>query len=185
MNKISFLPQDYFNLNDFPFKDIFDGVENVWDVIPRIEEYTHGKLLQGKNCSVNPNTNIREGVILGDNVHVGFAVELKHCIIMNNSHIAHLNYVGDSVIGNDVNMGGGVMCANFRLDGQPVHVRWQEQKIATGLRKFSCVIGGGSKIGANAVINPGTILGKNCLVYPLVSVAGVHKSGEIIKSSEI
>ena len=70
--------------------------------------------------------------------------------------------------------------ANFRLDGKPVIVRGSK-KIETRLAKFGSIIGDDSKIGVNAVLNPGTVLGKKIIVYPLLFVKGVHKDNETIK----
>lgn len=183
MNQNLFHPSDFFDLSDFPFKDIFEGVENVWEVIPKIQEYTKGKLVQGKDCYIHPNTNIRNGVILGNNVHIGFSVELKNCIIMNNTHVAHINYVGDGIAGKDCNISGGAMFANYRLDRQLIIVKTKDQQFETGLTKFSAVVGDGSWVGVNSVLNPGTILGKNCKIYPLVSVVGTYPEGSVIKST--
>lgn len=177
----NFIFNNFFNLEDFKLRAIFNGVENAWDVLPKIKEFTNGKLIQGKNCKIAKSALLREGVILGDNVIVGHCVELKNCIVLNNSTIAHLNYVGDSIIGSNVNIGGGAILANFRLDEKPVHVRLTDKKIPTNLPKFGAVIGDGTRIGVNAVLNPGTILGKNCKVYPLTSVVGYHNTNSTIK----
>jgi len=184
MDNNLFLPQNFFDLNDFLFKDIFDGVNNVWEVLAKIKDYTGEKLMQGENCYIHPNTNIREGVILGNNVHIGFAVELKNCIIMNNTHVAHINYVGDAIIGQNVNVSGGAMFANFRLDNKSVTVKMGDQRIETGLDKFSAVVGDGTWLGVNSVLNPGTILGKNSKTYPLTSVIGYYPSDSVVTSSK-
>jgi NDP-sugar pyrophosphorylase family protein len=181
MTPQSFQPDVFFSLQNCTFADIFHGVTHVWEVLRRVSEYSQGKLVQGKDCVISPTANIREGVILGDNVHIGHAVELKNCVILNSTHIAHLNYVGDSIIGCDVNLAGGAICANFRFDEQPIGVKATGGHIDTGLDKFSAIIGDGSKIGANAVLNPGTILGKKSLVYPLTSVRGVHPESSIVR----
>jgi UDP-N-acetylglucosamine diphosphorylase / glucose-1-phosphate thymidylyltransferase / UDP-N-acetylgalactosamine diphosphorylase / glucosamine-1-phosphate N-acetyltransferase / galactosamine-1-phosphate N-acetyltransferase len=176
-----FSPAQLFNLSSFPFKEIFDGVANVWDVLPKINQFTGGKLIQGKDCYIHPNVNIREGVILGDNVHIGFSVELKNCIILSNTHVAHINYIGDAIVGNNCNVSGGAMFANFRLDNKLVTVKAGEERIETGLPKFSAAIGDGTWIGVNSVLNPGTVLGKNCQVYPLTSVVGYYAEAQVVK----
>jgi len=140
-----------------------------------------GPLIVGKNCLIGHASLIRENCIFGNNVHIGHAVEVKNSILLNGATAAHLNYIGDSLIGNNVNVGGGAILANYRLDKKYVVVRNEGKLIDTKLQKFSSVIGDESKIGVNAVLNPGTILGKGCIVYPLTSVKGVHKNGEIIK----
>lgn len=140
-----------------------------------------GPAIIGDNCFIEQGSLIRENVILGDNVHIGHGAEVKNSVILNNTAIAHLNYVGDSIIGSNVNISGGAMIANYRLDKHSVLVRFGDKKIDTKLEKFGAIIGDGSAIGVNSVLNPGTILGKNTIVYPLVSVMGVHKNEEIIK----
>lgn len=141
-----------------------------------------GPAIIGKNCLINHSAFLREGVILGDNVHVGHAVELKHSVILNNSIIAHLNYVGDSIIGNNVNISGGAILANFRLDKQNISIKKHDgNKIDTGMQKFGSAVGDNTVIGVNSVLNPGTILGKNTVVFPLQSVSGLHENNAVIK----
>ena len=135
----------------------------------------------GENCTIGSAVLIRGNCIIGDNVQLGHGIELKHSLILNNSAIAHLNYVGDSVVGNDVNISGGAIVANLRLDKSEISVNIAGEKIKTGLEKFGAVIGDGSTVGVNAVLNPGTVLGKNCVIYPLTSVRGFHNANEIIK----
>ena len=140
-----------------------------------------GPAIIGKNCYIEEGCLIRENCIIGDNVHIGHGVEVKNSAVLNNTAIAHLNYVGDSIIGSNVNISGGAIIANFRLDKHTVLVNTGKEKIDTGLEKFGAVIGDGTVIGVNSVINPGTILGKNCVVYPLTSVSGIYKDKEKIK----
>lgn len=158
--------------------DVFVGVGT--QIHPSVDIV--GPAIIGENCIINHAAFLREGVILGDNVHVGHAVELKHSIILNNTFIAHLNYVGDSIIGNSVNISGGAILANFRLDKQNISVKTPDGlKIDTGLQKFGAAIGDNTVIGVNSVINPGTVLGKNTVVFPLKSVSGVHENNAVIK----
>ena len=135
----------------------------------------------GENSYIEEGCLIRENCIIGDNVHIGHGVEIKNSAVLNNTAIAHLNYVGDSIVGSNVNISGGAIIANFRLDKHTVSVNTGKEKIDTGLEKFGAVIGDGTVIGVNSVINPGTILGKNCVIYPLISVRGVYGNNEIIK----
>jgi len=187
MNQNLFLPQNFFDLTDFPFKDIFNGVNNVnnvWEVIPKIKEYSKEKLLMGEGSVVAEGALIREGVILGKNVYIGPRMELKNCIIMNNTLAKHMGYIADSIIGNDCNISGGTMFANFRLDHKPVTIKKEAQRIDTGLQKFSAVLGDGTWTGVNSVLNPGSILGKNCKIYPLVSVVGYYPADSLITSTK-
>lgn len=140
-----------------------------------------GPAIIGKNCVIGHGSLVRENCLLGDFVHIGHAVEVKNSIFLNRAKASHLSYIGDSLIGNDVNISGGAMLANFRFDKKPVTVRVNNERINTNLQKFGAIIGDGSNIGVNAVLNPGTILGKKTIVYPLTSVGGVHKDEEVIK----
>lgn len=140
-----------------------------------------GPAIIGKNCIIGHASFIRENCLLGDDVTIGHATEIKNSIFLNKSVAAHLNYVGDSIIGNNVNIAGGVIIANYRLDKKTVRVNLGSENVDSELLKLGAIIGDNSNIGTNSVLNPGTILGKNTLVYPLSSVTGTHNEGEIIK----
>lgn len=141
-----------------------------------------GPAIIGKNCTIDHVAFLREGCIIGDNVHIGHAVEIKHSIILNNTKIAHLNYIGDSIIGNNVNISGGTILASLRIDKHNVSIKTKEgRKIDTGLQKFGSAIGDNALIGVNSVINPGTLLGKNVIVFPLKSVSGFYENNAVIK----
>lgn len=210
----NFQKEKFFDLSTFEYKDIFNDVNSIWEVLPKIKDYIEMQFKSGilipnyrdkKDVVVGEGTTIQEGVlidgpaiigkyayighgslirgncIIGNNVQIGHAVEVKSSIFLNDSKAAHLNYIGDSIIGNKVNISGGTILANYRLDKKTVTVGMGEEKIDTGLEKFSSIVGDSSNIGVNCVLNPGTILGKNTTIYPLISVKGVHKDNEIIK----
>jgi NDP-sugar pyrophosphorylase family protein len=158
-------------------KYVFVGENTV--IHPSVE--IEGPALIGSNCRIGHGAYLREGCVLGDNVNIGHAVEIKQSIILNNSVVAHLNYVGDSVIGNNVNISGGTIVANFRLDKKNIVIKTPEGEIDTKLQKFGAAIGDNSMIGVNSVLNPGTLLGKNTKVYPLKSITGVHEENAIIR----
>lgn len=201
--KNSFSPNLFFDLSDFDYKELFE-VENAWEVIPKISDFIlktngpepvvigkgtvieegaliKGPAIIGRNCFIAHGAYIRDGVIIGNNVRIGHSVEIKNSIILGKSKIAHFNYIGDSVIGNDVNFAGGAITANFRLDAAVIRIKHDGQDLETGLTKLGAIVGDGSKIGVNSVLNPGTILAKNSKVYPLTSVFGTHLTPEIIK----
>src|ERR1035437_4782326 len=182
--------EEFFNLDGLSFPELFRNLNYPWEAINKIRDYIDsktsaenvvigegtviekdavikGKAIIGKNCLIGNAVLMRGNCILGDNVQIGHGVELKHSIVLNNSSIAHLNYVGDSIVGNNVNISGGAVVANFGLDKGEISVKINGQKINTGLTKFGAIIGDNCVIGVNAVLNPGTILGKNCIVYPL------------------
>lgn len=143
-----------------------------------------GPTIIDKNCQIRHGAYIRGRVLIGNGSVIGNSTEIKNSILLRGVKAAHLNYIGDSVVGNKVNLGGGVKLANFRLDGRKVKINFQGRKIATGLTKLGSILGDGVSVGCNTVCNPGTILGRNSKVYPLISVKGFHKSGSIIKKDD-
>lgn len=143
--------------------------------------YLVGPAIIGDGTQVAHGANIRSNVIIGRNCTVGHGCEVKNSVILNNTNVAHFNYVGDSVVGSKVNLGGGAKLANFRFDEKSIKVMVKEKKIDTGLGKLGAIIGDGSKVGVNAVLNPGTVLGRSCIVYPGAVVSGTHDEGSVVK----
>jgi bifunctional UDP-N-acetylglucosamine pyrophosphorylase/glucosamine-1-phosphate N-acetyltransferase len=117
--------------------------------------YIEGPVLIGENCSIGPNCYIRPFTSIGNGCRIGNAVEIKNCIIMDNTRIGHLSYFGDSVLGFDVNIGGGSMAANVRHDRENVRTYVSEELVDTGRVKFGTVIGDCVKTGVNTSIYPG------------------------------
>ncbi|MDW7680426.1 MAG: sugar phosphate nucleotidyltransferase [bacterium] len=117
--------------------------------------YIEGPVIIGENCSVGPNSFLRGCSAIGDYSVIGHNVEIKNSIIMNHSKICHLSYVGDSVIGENVNLGAGFTTANLRHDQQQVRSMVKGKLVDTGLKKFGTVIADGVKTGINNSIYPG------------------------------
>jgi len=142
--------------------------------------YIQGPCSIGENCTIRHGAYIRGNVITGDSCVIGHDTEVKHSIFLNCAVAAHFNYVGDSILGNKINLGAGVKCANLRLDNQPIHILVQGEKISTGLNKLGAIVGDGAKVGCNCVINPGTILGRNSFCFPCLNVYGfVPENGTV------
>lgn len=137
----------------------------------RIEEgvVLKGPVFIGKDCFVAAHAYIRSGVYLGESTVIGPGCEIKSSIIFGNSSIAHFNFVGDSIIGSHVNMEAGAVIANHYNErtNKEISVVFQNKSIHTGTEKFGALIGDGCKIGANAVLSPGTILGKDEIIRRL------------------
>lgn len=140
-----------------------------------------GPAIISKGAKVGFNAYIRENVYIGKNTIVGHACEVKNSLILNNTHLSHFNYVGDSVLGSNINFGAGAKTANLRLDKHSIVIKLATQEIDTGLEKFGVIIGDNSSVGVNAVFNPGTILGKHTKVYPLTLASGFHPETSVIK----
>lgn len=133
--------------------------------------YIQGPVFIGENCDVGPNTYLRPYTCLCNKVNVGNAVEIKNSIIMDNTNVNHLSYVGDSVIGVDCNLGAGTNLANLRFDDKHVKVTVKDERIDSGLRKLGAIFGDGVKTGINTSVNPGvkigngTFINAGCVIY--------------------
>ena len=131
--------------------------------------YIVGPVIIGENCDIGPNCFIRPSTAIGDGCHIGAAVEVKNSIIMKGSKIPHHNYVGDSVIGEQCNLGAGTKIANLRLDKKDIQVAG----IDTKRRKLGAIIGDHVETGINTSINVGSMIGNNTFIGPGVVVSGV------------
>lgn len=126
----------------------------------------------GPGTEIRPGAFIRGNVIVGAGCVLGNACEFKNCLLMDGVQAPHFSYVGDSILGNGAHLGAGVICSNLRLDQKPVTVRIGTETHDTGLRKFGAILGDKAEVGCNAVLNPGTLLGRRALVMPTVSFGG-------------
>jgi len=128
--------------------------------------YIEGPVFIGEESDVGPNCYIRSHTSIGKNVRIGNACEIKNSIIMDNTHIGHLSYVGDSIIGADCNLGAGTTVANFRLDGKTVRMKVKDEVVDSERRKLGVILGDGVKTGINALFMPGVKVGHNSWIGP-------------------
>jgi NDP-sugar pyrophosphorylase family protein len=126
----------------------------------------------GAKTEIRPGAFIRGNVIVGESCVLGNACEFKNALLLDGVQVPHFSYVGDSVLGSRAHLGAGVILSNLRLDQQPVTVRLASGMRDTGLRKFGAILGDHAEVGCNAVLNPGTILGKRALVMPTTAFGG-------------
>lgn len=138
----------------------------------------------GKNCQVRAGCYIRDNVIVGDGAVLGNSCEFKNCIVFDHCEVPHYNYVGDSILGHKAHLGAGVILSNVRLDRGEVLVIDEAEMLRTGLRKFGAVIGDYAEVGCNSVINPGSLIGRRSIVYPLSTFGGVLAEGKILKTRQ-
>jgi len=136
--------------------------------IIRSGSYITGPVIIGENCDIGPNCFIRPATSIGDNCRIGGSVEIKNSIIMRGSKIPHMNYVGDSIIGENCNLGAGTKIANIRFDKKPITI----SDTNTGLLKFGAVLGDDVQTGINVSINSGTLIGNQVNVWPYVVAHG-------------
>lgn len=134
----------------------------------------------GKGTELRPGVFIRGNVITGADCVLGNACEFKNCLLMDTVQVPHFSYVGDSVLGNKAHLGAGVICSNLRLDQLNVSVQLPDgSQHDSGLRKLGALIGDGVEVGCNAVLNPGSILGRRSLVMPTVAFRGYLKENSV------
>jgi UDP-N-acetylglucosamine diphosphorylase / glucose-1-phosphate thymidylyltransferase / UDP-N-acetylgalactosamine diphosphorylase / glucosamine-1-phosphate N-acetyltransferase / galactosamine-1-phosphate N-acetyltransferase len=131
-----------------------------------------GPAIIGRNCQIRHNAYIREDVIIGDNCVVGNSSELKNSVLFNNAQTPHFNYIGDSVLGYKAHTGAGVKISNLKFLPGNIVLDIDGKKIDTGLRKFGALMGDRSEAGCNAVLSPGSILGRDARVYSNVCWRG-------------
>jgi NDP-sugar pyrophosphorylase family protein len=141
-----------------------------------------GPAIIGRNCEIRHNAYIRDYVIIGDGCVIGNSCEFKHSVLFNRCQAPHFNYVGDSILGYRAHLGAGVKISNVKLVPGNVNVEAEGRLIDTGLRKFGALLGDGAEVGCNAVLNPGSILGRGALVYPCTSWRGVLPANYIAKT---
>ena len=121
--------------------------------------YIEGPCIIGSNCDIGPNCYIRAYTAIGNNCRIGNAVEIKNSVIFDNSKISHLSYVGDSVIGENCNLGAGTMVANLRHDRKAVSVLINGKLIDSDRRKLGVIMADGCKTGIHTSIKPGMVMG--------------------------
>ncbi len=134
--------------------------------------YIVGPVIIGENCDIGPNCYIRPATSIGDGVRIGNAVEVKNSIIMSKTHIGHLSYVGDSIIGEECNFGAGTKVANLRHDGRTIFVELAGKKFDSGRRKLGVIMGDGVKTGINSMINVGATIACGARISPGEFVRG-------------
>lgn len=227
-------PQDFFDLDDFEFRALFENCTYVWEPLSRVGRFAleyimdfegddmikgtvmkgayvddrdavvigegtvvepgafvQGPAIIGRNCQIRHGAYIRGDVVIGNDCVVGHASELKNAIMLDTAQCPHFAYVGDSILGRNVNLGAGTKLSNLPVvsvkdaaSGKrpTIKLTIEGQEYDTGLAKFGCVLGDGSQTGCNVVTNPGCLIGRNTLVYPNVSLRkGYYPADRIIK----
>ena len=144
----------------------------------------------GSPCIIGPEAEIRHcafirgNAIVGEKAVVGNSTELKNVILFDCVQVPHFNYVGDSILGYRAHMGAGSVTSNVKSDKTLVSVKGSFGAIETGLKKFGAMLGDYVEVGCNSVLNPGTIICRDAMVYPLSSVRGTVPENCIYKSAD-
>jgi len=143
-----------------------------------------GPILLGEGCEIRPGAYLRGRVLLGEGCVIGNSTELKNCVLMDGVQVPHYNYVGDSILGTQAHLGAGAVCSNLKHDKTNVVIRGATP-IPTEQRKVGAFLGDGVDVGCGCVLNPGTVIGKNSAVYPLIPLRGVYPENCIIKEKDL
>jgi bifunctional N-acetylglucosamine-1-phosphate-uridyltransferase/glucosamine-1-phosphate-acetyltransferase GlmU-like protein len=141
-----------------------------------------GPTIIGKNAEIRQGAYIRGSCLVGDNCIVGHSTEMKNSVMLDRVTAGHFAYIGDSILGNDVNLGAGTKLANLSIIGSKIMLRVNNQPYRTGLKKFGAILGDSVETGCNSVTSPGTLMGKKSLVVPNATVpSGYHPERTIIR----
>jgi NDP-sugar pyrophosphorylase family protein len=136
-----------------------------------------GPAVIGENCEIRQGAYVRGNIFAGEGCVIGHATEVKNSILMDHSEAGHFNYIGDSIVGRHVNMGAGSKLANLQFRSREekqegfIHpIQIPSVDLETDMGKLGAVVGDHAEIGCNAVLCPGTLLGKDTWVYPNLMV---------------
>jgi len=158
---------------DEEYEEISEGVFAARDAVISDRATIVGPTIIGHKVEIRPGAYIRGSAIIGDGAVIGNSTEIKNAIIFNGAQLPHYNYVGDSIIGHKAHLGAGAIISNFRLDHGNIKIKAKDGKIDTGLRKMGALVGDFAEVGCNSVINPGSVIGRGCVIYPLSRITGI------------
>ena len=161
--------------------------ENIWVAKNATVAETaclNGPLIIDEEAEIRHCAFVRGSAIIGKGSVVGNSTEIKNDIIFNSVQVPHYNYVGDSILGYKSHMGAGSITSNVKSDKKLVEIHLDDTKIETHMKKIGAILGDYVEVGCNSVLNPGTVIGRNCNVYPLSSVRGVIPAGHIFKDAQ-
>lgn len=149
--------------------------------------YVQGPCYIGPHAEVRHGAYIRGHVYVGPHAVVGHTSEVKGSILFDGAKAAHFAYLGNSLLGKNVNLGAGTKLANLPLRRGEVRVISPQtgRVMATGLKKFGAILGDGSQTGCNAVLSPGTLLLPGTAVMPCVHFRGTLKEGVVKESTKV
>ncbi len=161
--------------------------EGVWiarsaEVAPSV--HIDGPAIICEGAKLRHCAYLRANVLVGAGATVGNSSEIKNAILFDGAQVPHFNYVGDSILGHRAHLGAAAILSNFRSDGTNIIVRAGELVLETGMRKIGAFVGDFGEIGSGCVLNPGTVVGKRAMIYPLSSVRGFVPEQHIYKAKD-
>lgn len=170
---------------ELPPEEYDHPAEDVWiakDAVVFATAYIKGPCVIGHGTEVRQCAFIRGNALVGNNCVVGNSTELKNVILFDNVQVPHYNYVGDSILGYRSHMGAASLTSNVRSDKHLVVIHNGAEDIPTGRKKVGAMIGDRVEVGCGSVLNPGTVIGPDSIIYPLSSVRGVVPANCIFKA---
>ena len=161
--------------------------EDVWvsrDAVISPSAHMGGPAIIGPRTEVRHYAFIRGSALVGEGCVVGNSTELKNVILFDGVQVPHYNYVGDSILGYKAHMGAGSITSNVKSDKTLVVVKAPHGDLyPTGRKKVGALLGDEVEIGCNAVLNPGTVVGRRSAVYPTTCARGIIPADSILKVS--
>ena len=206
--------KDLFDIEKTIAKDFLQNENEPWNCLPKIHDYILeigsmldkekfeqkdenvwiaktakvaptaciiGPVIIDENAEIRHCAFIRGEAIIGKGSIVGNSTEIKNAILFDEVEVPHFNYIGDSILGYKAHMGAGSITSNIKSDRTNVVIN---SELETNLMKVGAFLGDGAEIGCNCVLNPGTIIGKSTIVYPLSSVRGIIPPNSIYKKQD-
>lgn len=167
-------------------EEFYSPEEGVWiakdaKVFP--SAYIGAPCIVDRGAEIRHCAFIRSSAIVGKGAVVGNSTELKNVVLFDGVQVPHYNYVGDSILGYKAHMGAGSITSNVRSDKKLVVVKCGDERIETGRKKVGALLGDRAEIGCNSVLNPGTVIGRDSIVYPTSCVRGTVPERSIYKNS--
>ena len=145
-----------------------------------------GPAILEAGVTVRTGAYVRENVVLGAGSLVGAHTEVKGSVLLPGAKAPHQNYVGDSLLGRDVNLGAGTILSNVKNVGREVSFRHGDRVVHTGLRKLGAILGDGCRTGCNTVLNPGVLMVPSCVTYPNTSLpSGFYPTRTLVKLRQV
>ncbi|MDO4564181.1 MAG: UDP-N-acetylglucosamine pyrophosphorylase [Clostridia bacterium] len=167
-------------------EDEFDHpADDIWiakDAKVFSSAFIGGPCIIDSGAEIRQCAFIRGSAIVGKNCVVGNSTELKNVVLFDGVQVPHYNYVGDSILGYKSHMGAGSITSNVKSDKTLVTVKFNDERIETGRKKFGAILGDFVEVGCNSVLNPGTVVGRNSNIYPVSCVRGVIPESSIYKT---
>jgi len=188
-----FAPDDLFDLRSFEHRALFDGLKYAWEALPRIESYIRSVIRPGIHGEVMPHVTLVGDVFIGGGTVVepgaficGPTIIGKNCQVRQNAYIRGSVLVGDNcVIGHSTEVKNSVFMdalSNFKITvDKTIKIKVGDEVFDTGLIKFGAILGDGVQTGCNAVLNPGTLIGRRSQVYACSLVRGFVPPDTIVK----